>query len=83
MELVQISKLAQLLVAERRKQMTIVHGGKHPSDYTLIPFVLKQLALSKHVQLFIQSASKHEPELSGGAWPVSAIVQRWKQKISM
>ena len=38
---------------------------------------------SKHIQLFIQSAAKHWHELSGGALPASAILQRWRQKFSM
>ena len=68
----------------RVKEKYDKYWGKYPANYTLIPFVLEQSgASSKHVQLFIQSAAWHEHDLSGGAWPVSAIVQRWRQKISV
>lgn len=60
------------------------YGDKHPSNYTLIPFILEQSGAScEHVQLFVKAAAQHEFLSSDGAWPVSATVQRWRQKISM
>ena len=60
------------------------YGGKHPSNYTLIPFILEHTGAScAHVQVFIKAAAKHEHTLSGGAYAQGTIVQRWRQKISV
>ena len=60
------------------------YGEKHPSNYTLIPFILEQSGAScELVQSFIKAVAQHEFLLSDGAWPISATVQRWRQKISM
>jgi hypothetical protein len=60
------------------------YGDKHPSNYTLIPFILEQSGAScQHVHDFVKAAAVHEFQLSDGAWPISATVQRWRQKISM
>ena len=66
------------------KQKHDTYGGKHPSNYTLISFILEQSgACCPDVHEFIKAAALHEFHLSDGAWPVSATVQRWRQKISM
>jgi hypothetical protein len=66
------------------KEKFNTYGGKHPSKYTLIPSILEQSGAScEHVQSFIKAVARHEFVLSDGAWPVSATVQRWRQKISM
>ena len=66
------------------KEKYDTYGGKHPSNYTLIPFILEQSGAScPHVHEFVKAAALHEFALSDGAWPVSATVQRWRQKISM
>ena len=60
------------------------YGEKHPSNYTLIPFILEQSGAScELVQSFIKAVAQHEFLLSDGAWPISATVQRWRQNISM
>ena len=60
------------------------YGGKHPSNYTLIPFILEHTGAScAHVQVFIKAAARHEHTLSGGAYAQGTIVQRWRQKISV
>ena len=66
------------------KEKFDTYGGKHPSNYTLIPFILEQSGAScEHVQSFVKAVAQHEFLLSDGAWPVSATVQRWRQKISV
>ena len=66
------------------KEKHDTYGGKHPSNYTLISFILEQSGAScPHVHEFVKAAAQHEFHLSDGAWPVSATVQRWRQKISM
>jgi hypothetical protein len=66
------------------KEKFDTYGENHPSNYTLIPFILEQSGAScEHVQSFIKAVAQHEFLLSDGAWPVSATVQRWRQKISM
>jgi hypothetical protein len=66
------------------KEKYDTYGGKHPSNYTLIPFILEQSGAScPHVHEFVKAGALHEFQLSDGAWPVSATVQRWRQKISM
>lgn len=66
------------------KEKFDTYGAAKPSNYTLIPFILEQSGAScEHVQSFIKAVAQHEFLLSDGAWPVSATVQRWRQKISM
>ena len=68
----------------RVKEKYDTYGGKHPSNYTLIPFVLEHTGAScPHVQVFIKAAAKHEHMLSGGAYAQGTIVHRWRQKISV
>jgi hypothetical protein len=68
----------------RVKEKHKTYGGKHPSNFTLIPFVLEQSGAScLHVHTFVKAAAQHEYDMSDGAWPLSAIVQRWRQKISV
>ena len=60
------------------------YGGKHPTNYTLIPLVFEHTGAScPHVQVFIKAAAKHEYTLSGGAYAQGTIVHRWRQKISV
>lgn len=76
-------KAGAAAITKDKRNLTLMEG-KHPSDYTLNPFILEQSAAScEHVQSFIKAVARHEFVLSDGAWPVSATVQRWRQKISM
>ena len=68
----------------RLREKYTTYGGKHPSNYTLIPLILEHTGAScPHVQVFIKAVAKHEHMLSGGAYAQGTIVHRWRQKISV
>jgi hypothetical protein len=80
-EPVYISSAAALT---RVKEKFKTYEGKHPSNFTLIPFESERSSAScSHVHTFVKAAAQHEYKISHGAWPLSAIAQRWRQKISM
>jgi hypothetical protein len=56
----------------------------HPDRHTLFAAILEQSgAASKQLHLLVKMVAKFEHDRTEGAYPISACVQRWRQRFSI